>query len=488
MAKEVVRALNAVEIMNLERTKATTRIQIAQSLWKRMELDWKLEPQQLAAFKLIEDASKTPNNRFVLNASRRWGKTFLMAIIAILYAMKHPNCMILYAGSTQKAVKDFIVPTFHEIFKDSPDELRAVYKTQLNQFSFPNGSKIKITGLDAGRLQKLRGITAHLIIVDEAGFIDDLHTAVTSVLFPMTSTTGGQTILASNAPMTAGHDFVKIFTRQAEESGNYLKQTIYNVPKFSTQDVERFAKITGGKDSSTFKREYLCEHTVDEENAVIPEWGSFKEMLVKRDIQRPEFFYSLVAIDIGLIDFTGVVFGYWNFPNGCAVIEDELLLRGTNSEKLVKACRQKESELWGAEPFKQPNRVADGQAFTINDICTVHKYPVGVVSKDNVEAQANAIRLDVQSGKLFIHPRCVKLLGQLEDATWNKARTEFTRNKADGHFDLVAALQYFVRHVNRSSNPFPEFYRMDVANMRIRDRSTNNASHDALKKLFTKKS
>jgi hypothetical protein len=236
----------------------TIRSRIKRALWRKHSLRWKLESHQLLAYQRIVKAAERPNSRFVLNASRRWGKTFLLAVLAVEFALRNPNSLILYAGATQKAVKDMILPTFHEIFQDAPDNLRGLLKTQTNQYVFTNGSRIKLSGLDGGRLQKLRGITAHLIIVDEAGFIDKLKTAVTSVLFPMTSTTGGQMILASNAPMTPGHDFVQIFTREAEERGCYLKQTIFDVPKFTKEDIDRFAEACGGYDSSDFQREYLC--------------------------------------------------------------------------------------------------------------------------------------------------------------------------------------------------------------------------------------
>lgn len=467
--------------------RAQTRDRIRKALWRRYSIDWKLEAHQVIAYQRIMDANKTPNSRFVLNASRRWGKTFLLAVIAIEYALRNPNSMILYAGATQKAVKDMILPAFQLIFADSPEKLRGILKTQTNQYVFNNGSRIKLSGLDGGRLQKLRGITAHLIIVDEAGFIDKLSMAVTSVLFPMTSTTGGQMILASNAPMSPGHDFVQIFTRDAEIRGWYLKQTVLDIPKFTKADVDRFAEQSGGYESTSFQREYMCKFVVDETTAVVPEWNRFKDKLIHANIPRPEFFYPLVSIDLGLVDFTAVLFGYWHFARGFGVIEDELLLIRPNSDKLVKECRAKELELWGEEPLKPPVRVADGQAYTLNDIVTVHKYPVGMVTKDNVEAQANAIRLDVQNCRLIIHPRCTKLIGQLEDATWAKSRSEFSRDTKNGHFDLVAALQYWVRHVNRHSNPFPPHYQLDTRNMVIKDSKMNNPTLASLQKLFAPK-
>lgn len=471
-------------IQETERIKAATKVQVIHSLWRKKDLFWKLEEQQKKAYKRIKEAAQEPNNRFVLNASRRWGKTYLLAVLAIEFALSHPDALILYTACTQKMVKDMILPTFKAICNDAPFDLQPKFKTQSNQFVFNNGAKIKLSGLDNNRAENLRGQTAHLIVVDEAGFVDKLEEAVTAVLFPMTSTTGGQTILASNAPLSPGHPFVQVFTRKAERTGNYLKQTVFDIPKFTKEQIDKFAEECGGYDSATFKREYECLFVTDEKNAVIPEWGKFKQMLIHDDIPKPAFYHSMVSIDLGLVDFTAVLFGYWHFTRGMAVIEDELLLRGVNSEKLVELCRKKEIELWGEDPPKPVVRVADGQPYTINDIVTVHKYSVGMVTKDNVEAQANAIRLDIQACKLIVHPRCVNLIGQMEDATWNNTRTSFARDVENGHFDLVAALQYFVRHINRHSNPFPPHYQVDLHNTVIKDSKFNNPSLQSLQKLL----
>lgn len=474
--------------LNAERTRVAARKRVAESLWRRAELDWKLQEHQVGVYQKIKDAAKLPNSRFVLNASRRWGKTFLLCCIAIEYALTHPRAAILYCASSQKQVREMVYPALNEILIDCPEDLRPKIKTQNHQVVFANGAWIKITGLDGGRLTKLRGITAHMVIVDEAGFIDDLSSAVQATLFPMTSSTGGQMILSSNAPLTPGHDFVKVFTRQAEAAGLYCKQTIYDVKKYTKEDIDRFAESCGGYDSSTFLREYMGKFCVDESNAVLPEWTKMEDKLVRSDIVRPEFFFPIVAIDLGIVDFTGALFGYYHFGMAAIVIEDELLLKGTNSEKLVKACRDKEEQLWTADVYKKPIRIADGSLFTIGDINSVHRYAVGTPSKGNsLEAQVNKVREDIQNMRLFVHPRCVNLIGQMQDGTWNRTRTEYKRDSMNGHFDLLAALQYLVKHANRSSNPSPPLHGLDRMNTVIKDSRLNNPSLSKLQKLFGSK-
>jgi hypothetical protein len=56
--------------------------------------------------------------------------------------------------------------------------------------------------------------------------------------------------------------------------------------------------------------------------------------------------------------------------------------------------------------------------------------------------------------KLVIHPRCVELRKQLLAAVPNKRGTDYERTE-DGHFDLCASLQYFVRDLSLTVNPYP---------------------------------
>jgi hypothetical protein len=234
-----------------------------------------------------------------------------------------------------------------------------------------------------------------------------------------------------------------------------------------------------------------CEFRSDEIGAVIPEWNKYKSSLVadETEIPRPPFYYPIVTIDLGLTDFTGVLFGYWHFQKGMLIIEDELLLKGVNSEKLVSRCREKELVLWGEEPIKHPVRVADGQNYTIHDITTVHGYAVGTQQdKSNLESQVNTLRLDVQGCRISINPRCVLLLGQLEDVTWDKSRTTFNRDAKNGHFDLIAALLYAAKYVNRHSNPYPPNYQLNTREMMMHeDRKHNSPTMNSLKRLFAPK-
>ena len=90
---------------------------------------------------------------------------------------------------------------------------------------------------------------------------------------------------------------------------------------------------------------------------------------------------------------------------------------------------------------------------TIADLAT-HGLYFSPTAKDDKENQVNRVREWVQSGKLFVNPRCQKLLFQLRNTVWNEKRDDFVRTK-EGHGDLLDALIYLCRNVDRQHNPYP---------------------------------
>jgi predicted P-loop ATPase len=94
-------------------------------LWNMGDLSWKLRPEQ-AMFKARVEETST--QLFVGNISRRWGKSFTMVTYCIEQCLKNPNERIHYGAAFQTDLTKFILPAFHIILQDCPDELRPRYK------------------------------------------------------------------------------------------------------------------------------------------------------------------------------------------------------------------------------------------------------------------------------------------------------------------------------------------------------------------------
>lgn len=443
---------------------------LREALWSKGSLDWKLHDYQKEIYNQIRAKGKEPQNIFVLHASRRLGKSFILCIIALEDCLSGSNKVVKYCAPEAKQIREFIQPMMNEIMQDCPKKLKPKFNKAAMTYYFPKtGSTLSLHGLDEGRSESVRGAKSDKTIVDEAGFVGELKYIVTSILLPLTLTTKGQTILSSNSPLSADHAFCQYFTPRAIASGSYLKKTIYDNPTLTKADIDRTIDECGGIESSDFRREYLCEFTIDKNTAILPEFTDAKPHVVVKQITLPKFYKPFVSLDLGYNDGTGAVFGFFDFERATLVIQDEYLVRGQNSETISKVCLAKEHSLWGnpqdsERPGIAPLRFADGQPLTLSDLSTTNKYSVSKTNNQNLEAGVNALRLQIQGHTIEIHEKCTQLIHQCETGTWDKNKTKFARPSAGNHFDLLAALVYFVRHIPKQ-NPFPSGYGFDRHSM-----------------------
>lgn len=418
--------------------------------WKAGYIQWKLKPVQIAIKKKI---LASPTRKPVVHCSRRLGKSYLLCTMAIESAIRNPRWPVRYVAPTRVGLRTAIHPLMQEILSDCPAEIRPKWNTLDNQYLFPNGGTIHLVGANNSHEDDARGSAAGLAIVDEAAFVDNLRYLVQDVLMPQTINTGGMVILSSSSPRSPAHEFVD-FIQEAEISGNYSIHTIDSAG-YSPEIVEEFKREAGGADSTTWKREYLCELVVDQDFAITPEWQRVAIDEMPRD-DYFKFYHTYVAMDIGFKDYTAVIFGHYDFKRGVLFIEDELVRRGPamTTDVLSEEIKAKESELWGDKPVYR--RIADNNnPIMLNDMAARHKLAFMATSKDSLEAMVNYLRVFVNSGKLMVSEKCRNVIGCLRHGVWNQARTEFDRSASLGHFDALAALIYLVRNLDMVTNPVP---------------------------------
>jgi hypothetical protein len=442
-------------------------------LWRRgIIAPWKLDSCQKQLYALFKNAKY---RKVVWNCSRRLGKSYTLLIIAIEYALQNENSQIKYACFTALAAQKIILPTIREILKDCPEDLKPNYVKQEKCFYFKNGSIIQIEGTDEGNAEKLRGTASHLSILDEAGFMDDLDYVMNDILLPQALTTNGKLLIASTPPNSPAHPFIKLIS-DAQKHDAYIKKTILDAVKDIENDppllkkrlnlevINEIKESVGGENSATWRREFLCELAVDLSSAVIPEFNEEVEKNSVIEWVKPERFDTYVAMDLGFVDYTGVIFAYLDFRANKLVIEDELWMNGqqVTTKNLADKIREKEIQLW-TDPktnILQPTflRVSDNDLITLNDLYRLYHIQFIPTRKDDLDTAINEVRYKVSAGQIIIHPRCKNLIYQLKTATWTKNRKTFARSEEAGHFDLIAALVYLVRNVQWQKNPYPSIY------------------------------
>lgn len=460
-------------------------------LWEKGHTYWKLDSNQMKMRDFIQKSEKTIS---VLVCSRQLGKSFALCCIAIEECLKTPNRKVLIIAPEVKMIKNILHPRMREILQDCPEDIIPKFKANDHKYEFQNGSEIQLAGTDSGNAENIRGTTAHLVIVDEAGFCDDMAYIITGILIPTTTMTKGKIILSSTPPKTNDHEFKKFWDR-AEEDGTVFKRTIYDNPRLEPKDIENLAEAIGGKESVAWRREYLCEAIIDSEAAVVPEFGNADlQARIVRDWVRPPYYDAYAAMDIGGKDMTVVLFAYYDYRNAKIVIEDEIAMRGSEvvTDTLAELVKQKEKSIWCNPITKEPKapymRVSDNNnLILLNDFQLKHQMTFLPIQKDNSEAALNNMRMMIKQGKIIINPRCKTLISHLKNAIWNKSRTSYMRSNDAGHFDAIDSLKYLCRAVQLGKDPYPPNYQFgDSKDIFIGKNPTNSGQlEESLKKMFS---
>lgn len=467
----------------MTKRKIPTQAELTRARWLRGRLDYKLhEGQRRIQAKYDEHLSQL----FVGECARQFGKTYLEAKLGLATAFSKPKARIKIGTAFHTDLVEFLLPAFDAVMEDCPEDLRPIYKSQKSKFIIPhNDSEIKLVGLDR-KPNGLRGNVIDLIILSEAAFIKRLKYLYESIIIPATTHRPDcRVVMLTTPPETPDHEFLE-FVQRAQLTNSYCKFTIFDNPMVDEVTIQRLKTESGGENSTTWKREYLCEHITDANLAIIPDWDDKYVQEVPRDEFYP-FYYKYESMDLGVRDHTAVIFGYYEYLKGRLVIEDEFIVSGPEltTEVLQKKIREKEIQLWGGKTYL---RVSDNNnPLLLQDLSHLHKLHFIPTDKGRLDEMVNTVKMMVRDGGIIVHPRCKQLIGCLKYGIWDNKRDKFARSNVFGHFDALAALIYLVRNLNKSTNPIPYDFKTDRMNQIVFPYKRESESVQTLKNAFRMK-
>lgn len=453
--------------------------EIKEALWRRGNLKWKCHSVQKEMYDIFQEAPKHSTLVWVL--ARQSGKTWELACLALEQAIKESNSIIKFVTDTKLHAETILLPVFEEILADCPDDIKPEYKVKQYTFYFSNGSQVQLAGTDSKHYKRLRGQKSHLVLIDEAGFCNDLDDVYGGALFPTTTHTGGKIIMASSIPEQLDHPFFK-FIEKAQFEGHLTEKTIDDNPLLTVEEVEAIAKSYGGRESPRFRREYLNEIIKDSNTFVVPEYTKELDKEVAIQWNRPPFYDYYVSMDLGGKDLTVVLFGYLDFVKNKLVIEDEIKfdfqVPGNNLELLTKQIMDKEKELLYNEDINEQRipykRVSDIDPIAIQEILKYSREKGGNLvfsnaKKDDKDSAINDLRVRLGARQVIINPKCQTARIHLQNVRWSSPtnKEKFARSPDMGHYDAVEALKYMIRSVQFKKNPYPAHYNVNMEDLYV---------------------
>ena len=478
--------------------------------WTEGRLRWLLHSDQRVVYDIYRDWEQRDSETepgdyprvFVFDIGRRWGKTTELLIIKFEDCIRNPGRIYRYSCAFQKDIQGIIGDVSRYVLMTCPEDLGP--RLVGNVFRFPNGSELRLVGLDM-HPNGLRGQACDGDVLSEAAFIIKLKYVIQSVLYPQyQGRPWARIVLESSAPVNAESDYDAEFVEDAKARGAYVYRSIEDNPMLTPASVSEFNRAAGGKwneqarcwEGASCLRENYNVRVRDPEGSVVPEFSRMRHVV--RSVV-PLYAHCYVGADPGTRDKFGLVFGYWDLERGKLVIQRSWAERNAGLSDVADVIRETERELWsaggdvegevlltrrltrdvptvGTEPLRfwdgerlcdNPHRrVSDTDARTIHELAREHGLSFGAADKAHAKhAQEAGAARKLEQPKLYvlrqwllndrieIWPDSGPLESQLNAGRWNDQRTDFERTPSLGHLDCLMALVYMLPAIAQNANP-----------------------------------
>jgi hypothetical protein len=408
---------------------------------------------------------------FVLDSSRRWGKSAVLIVRALKFGATQKNWRMIYMGPEYKELRKIFSVLMPLLTQDCPPGLLGDkqgpdwYKSEDTYIFAPTGTRLEILGLDKNP-DGARGPAVDYAFGDEMAFFENLEYVVQSVVKPqLMGRDHARFELASTPPVSPAHYWSSELVPKAMREMAHDKRTIEEADQYTVEEIEEFIRDLGGRRSTAVRREFYCEHVTDETMAIVPEFRDVEHEIVKA-WPVPKWRDCYESMDPGWKDHTAVLLGYVDFEAAKLIVEDEISAPRLNSEDIAAAIKVKEEQLWKGSMCKGINgrfraqpyqRWSDRNLELIYQLSTVHGLQFYPTAKKDLDEHLNALRVAVAKKQIIIHPRCKRLIYDLKNGVWkNHTKKIFAHSSDLGHFDTVAALMYLWRNINLRRNPAPK--------------------------------
>jgi phage terminase large subunit len=243
-------------------------------------------------FQQQRDFINHPSKLKALFCTRRSAKSYTAGLYMVHEALRTPGCNILFIGLTRDSAKAIIwKDVLREI--DRKHNLGALpNKTDLTM-TFPNGSVIKVTGVDAeeDEMKKLLGRKHRLVCIDEASmYTVDTRNLVYGILKPGVADPDAHGERGTICMFGTASDFPRgLFfdiTKGEEKGWELFQWTAHDNPHVAKQWAEELEDIKNNRplymETPQFKQWYL-NHWVIDENKLVYRFNPDRNLIKPKD-------------------------------------------------------------------------------------------------------------------------------------------------------------------------------------------------------------
>lgn len=414
----------------------------ARLMWQMGDLSYKLHAVQSDIRSKIRGLPDSTQEALVL-CSRRLGKSYLAACMAIEDCLSMPKSQVFICGPTVRQTRGITNGLIQMIIEDMPEGVMWQTKSE-NLWEFANGSKLILGGFDSA-LESFRGLFANNIYLEESGlaFSDSFDYTIKSVLLPtMQNKRPGKLVHMTTPAYIVDHVLHLDTIPKTQAAGSFFRYTIFDNPMLTKDQIEQEIYNLGGIDSSHCRRELLCELVRDESTTIVPQFVEHKHVA---KVALPDNAHYWIAGDIGgSKDKTALLLMAYDYTTSkIHVVKEVVMDPKTPTPEIVKAGLAMEEGKQGLF------RAIDAPGQLLGDFGSVYGYSCFLPEKLQFEHNIHRLQSAFWKDEVIVDPSCKVLIATLNSGQLNKQRTDFARSEALGHCDCMAALVYGLRHADK---------------------------------------
>jgi len=398
---------------------------------------WYLYQYQMPLYELYV---KTQREIVVPNITRRFGKSTVSVVYAVEQAQRKKT-HVRYATAYLTDLENFIEPIFDSVLSEAPDDCRPKWSPGKKVWMFPNGSRIRLVGIDKNP-NGIRGNAIDLLIIDEAAFVDKLQYLYTSVIVPATMKRHFKLIFPSTPPESPEHFWAKELIPKAKARGTYIELTIDSIGDLSDEEKQRLLDEVGGAHSSTAKREFYCKIVIDASRAVAPDFRQHHVGSTTIDHIR----WTYAGDSGGVRDKTVIVkVGYCHTLRKILIAAELVFEPHTPTPVIANGFMA-----WSGSD----TLVLDAHGQTMVDVASLG-LKAAFPQKDDFTAGLQMLNACLYNDEIIIDESCKLTITTLTSGLLTVNKRDFERSESLGHCDAVAALIYAIRSVDKVSDLRP---------------------------------
>ena len=363
---------------------------------------------------------KDPARLKCLFCTRRSAKSYTAGLYMVYEALTFPQANVLFIGLSRESAKGIIWKDILQHINYTFD-LKATFNLTELTMTFPNGSVIRATGIDADQdeMNKLLGKKYRLVCIDEASmYTIDLEKLVYGVLKPaMADVRGTICLMGTSSNFTRGL-FYEI-TTGVRRDWSVHTWTAHDNPHVAKQWQEELDEIDRDrplfKETPLFKQWYLNQWVVDTEKLVYKFdhiRNTFKQVPTGLN---PNGWTYILGVDTGWEDDNAFVLGAFHDNDPSFYI-----VKTYNRKHMTfDAVTEKIQEFMNDKDMPPSKIVIDGaNKQGVESMRQRSSIPFEYADKQDKASFIEILNGDLIQAKIKINDRCTSLVNELMGLVW----------------------------------------------------------------------